>query len=397
MQFSTQIDYGLSFGADAERPILRLVPDACLRATPPLYCIYSSSGQGACFRTDDWQLALWIMSFAEPKAVADLVRGMPPEPRGRMLSLLEHLKDVGVLTGTGSASRKEPDIEHAATTEAVSAMMQAVYDLAGELRGLGPAVHEQMGGGDRLSLQHRVESLLTTLDGLKSELAQRRGPLVKRRLEALGVDADSRDLKVHLGCGGHELAGWVNIDNHPAPLAIDVRSGLPLPTGSARYVFLAHLLEHLFYPNEAYGLLSEIRRVLVPGGTVRIVVPDIERSLEAYVGEDRGWFAQRRERWAELPEDMTRLEGFLAYAGAGPNPRHLFEHHKFGYDYETLRASLERCGFVGVRRCRYQGSAHEALRVDHASSNASFTHAGESCSLFVEAATPVCGEGRRPV
>lgn len=194
----------------------------------------------------------------------------------------------------------------------------------------------------------------------------------------------ARELRVHIGCGGHELPGWINVDNHPAPLAINLDWGLPLPSGSARFVFLAHLLEHLFHPVQSSRLLGEIRRVLAPGGVVRIVVPDIEKYLRAYAEGNDAFFAERR-RQRGLPDDLTNLESFLSYAGADPTPDVWFENHKYGYDFTTLARALERSGFADVRRCGYQQSPHAELRVDDASSNAAAKHGGEHNSLFVEA------------
>jgi hypothetical protein len=125
--------------------------------------------------------------------------------------------------------------------------------------------------------------------------------------------------------------------------------------------------------------------VLAPGGTVRIVVPDVEQCMTAYVEKDEVFFASRARHFTWLPPDQTHLESFLAYAGAGPTPEYLFEHHKFGYDFETLKRALEREGFANVRRCAYQESPHAELRVDHASSNASAKHGQRHFSLFVEA------------
>lgn len=138
-----------------------------------------------------------------------------------------------------------------------------------------------------------------------------RASALLRQIRALGIHETSRDLKVHIGCGGYELPGWINVDNHPAPLAINLDWGLPLPSGSARYVFLAHLLEHLFHPVQSSGLLVEIRRVLAPGGVVRIVVPDIEKYLRAYVEGNDAFFAERRSQRG-LPDDLTNLESFLS-------------------------------------------------------------------------------------
>jgi SAM-dependent methyltransferase len=274
--------------------------------------------------------------------------------------------------------------EHAAAVDLTGALLEAAYVLTGELRGLGPAAAQLLRERNAALPASRVAAALETIRALQADLASVRGAALLRQIDALGIHEASRDLKVHIGCGGHELPGWINVDNHPAPLAINLDWGLPLPGGSARYVFLAHLLEHVFHPVQSLRLLTEIRRVLAPSGVVRIVVPDIEKYLRAYVEGNAAFFAERRTQRG-LPHDLTNLESFLSYAGAGPTPDALFEHHKFGYDFETLARALQRAGFVDVRRCGYQQSPHAELRVDDASSNAAAKHGGEHYSLFVEA------------
>jgi SAM-dependent methyltransferase len=286
--------------------------------------------------------------------------------------------------GPTAAPAARAEHEQAAVIDLTSALLEVTYALAGELRGLGPVAHGLLRERQRKSARERVLTALDAVRALQADLAAVRGAALVPQLEALGLHEGSRELKVHVGCGGHELPGWINVDNHPAPLAINLDWGLPLPTGSARYVFVAHLLEHLFHPAQSSRLLAEIRRVLAPGGVVRIVVPDIEKYLRAYTNGDEALFAERR-RQRRLPVELTSLETLLPYAGAGATPDALFEQHKFGYDFATLARALERAGFVDVRRCDYQQSSHPELRVDDASSNATTLHDGQHYSLFAEA------------
>ena len=286
--------------------------------------------------------------------------------------------------GPTAAPAYRADHEQAAALDLTSALLEATYALAGELRGLGPVAHGLLRERQLASARERLQTALGTIRALQADLAAVRGAALVPQLEALGLHEGSRDLKVHIGCGGHELPGWINIDNHPAPLAINLDWGLPLPTGSARYVFVAHLLEHLFHPAQSSRLLAEIRRALAPNGVVRIVVPDIEKYLRAYASGDEAFFAERR-RQRGLAFELTNLETLLPYAGANATPDTLFEHHKFGYDFATLAKALEHAGFADVRRCGYQQSPHTELRIDNASDNAGAHHDGEHYSLFVEA------------
>ncbi len=82
-------------------------------------------------------------------------------------------------------------------------------------------------------------------------------------------------LRLHLGSGGNNLAGWVNVDlvGARADVAWDLRHRLPFADGSAEAVFLEHVLEHMTV-TEGIEVLCRIRPVLIPGGVLRVGVPD---------------------------------------------------------------------------------------------------------------------------
>ena len=90
---------------------------------------------------------------------------------------------------------------------------------------------------------------------------------------------------VNLGCGGRFHPDWMNLDLHPAAPGViraDFVRGIPLPDRSAAGVYHSHVLEHLS-PDQAEPFLRDCLRVLVPGGRVRVVVPDLERIARDYV------------------------------------------------------------------------------------------------------------------
>ena len=124
--------------------------------------------------------------------------------------------------------------------------------------------------------------------------------------------------QLHIGCFDRAVAGWINTDITPhlwvakVPLLAAVlrRSGLmgkerfeqhrrgtfvpvrymnatrrfPYPDNSIQAIFSSHFLEHLFH-DEARFCLSEVHRVLRPGGVCRIVVPDLDKIVTDYDSE----------------------------------------------------------------------------------------------------------------
>lgn len=265
------------------------------------------------------------------------------------------------------------------------AMMQSVFELACDLSGMGPFPEQVAQSRAAAPINQRLADIQRRIEQLRADLQSVRGQYLMQQLQRLGVDQHSRGLQLHIGSGPYVLDGWINLDVFPAQLSTNVLWGLPFVDGQCRHVFLSHLLEHLFYPTDALALLQDIHRILEPGGVVRIVVPDIAQCIQAYQDHDDGFFRQRVEHWGAGDGQATRLEHFLSYAGAGPDPAWLFEAHKFGYDFETLQRALQRAGFRTIVRSQFMASAHPALQVDEHSQVASATHNGRHYSLFVEA------------
>lgn len=90
---------------------------------------------------------------------------------------------------------------------------------------------------------------------------------------------------VNLGCGSRWHSDWINIDFHGDNTNVfqhNLRKGLPLPDTSADCIYAGHCLEH-FTPHDAEQFLRECARVLKPSGLLRIVVPDLEQAVRAYL------------------------------------------------------------------------------------------------------------------
>lgn len=176
--------------------------------------------------------------------------------------------------------------------------------------------------------------------------------------------------RLNWGCGAHVAPGWINSDIKDEPgvdLVADIRQGLPLDTDSVDYAISIHALPEFAYP-ELVPALEELRRVLKPGGTLRLALPDLRRGIDAYLAGDEGYFKVP-------PEDASSLGG-----------RFIVQMLWYGYSRSVFTADfalelLERSGFVDLRECAYRVTASgipEIVELDNR----------EDESLFVEGRAP---------
>lgn len=133
---------------------------------------------------------------------------------------------------------------------------------------------------------------------------------------------------------------------------VDLRKSLPFPDHSFQGVYSSHVLEHL-YRDEALALLKEIKRVLVPNGLIRIVVPDMRSFVEAYVNA-----LEKQETSDRLPADELN---YLLHLRPSRAPQLDFWQklryqsrdmgiHKWMYDIDSLHALVRDAGYVEIRK-----------------------------------------------
>lgn len=195
------------------------------------------------------------------------------------------------------------------------------------------------------------------------------GQALRRILRALaGVDARlirahfsaASVRKLHVGCGGHPLAGWLNSDLDPrrwSTLRLDAARRFPLDDACLDYVYSEHLIEHLTLP-QGRRFLAECRRVLKPGGRIRTATPDLAFLLDL-LRPDKSALQQEYVRWAAATF-LPGVEG--ADAPAVVNNFFRDWGHRFIYDEPTLRCELAAAGFAGVVRRELNASDDPNLR-----------------------------------
>ena len=155
--------------------------------------------------------------------------------------------------------------------------------------------------------------------------------------------------RLNWGCGRRTAPGWINADLRRAPgvdLVGDIRDGLPLPDASIDYAISMHGLQDLPYL-AVVPALRELRRVLVPGGTLRLGLPDFERALDALRRGDRDYFYVPDEEARSL---AGKLIVQLTWYG---DSRMLFT-------AEFTAELLARAGFTAIREAAF-GQTHSGI------------------------------------
>jgi predicted SAM-dependent methyltransferase len=164
---------------------------------------------------------------------------------------------------------------------------------------------------------------------------------VKKLLESINGKSE---LRLHLGCGPNLKPDWINIDLFApnADAQLDLREDWPFPTDSASKVYSEHVFEHFEHPVEVRHFLAETLRVLKPGGTMDIGVPDTEWPLTAYGDDSDEYWRLAKSGW-HPPFCETKLD-------------HINYHfrqegeHKYAWDAATLTNELQKAGFVSIER-----------------------------------------------
>ena len=165
---------------------------------------------------------------------------------------------------------------------------------------------------------------------------------VIRPLEMGGIATLLAPCKLHLGCGAKHIPGFYHVDiidaSHIDRCAhVDDLSFLP--DGAVELTYACHVLEH-FGRYEVDSVLREWRRVLAPGGVLRLAVPDFAAVVRMYASEG-------------LRDGMSGLVGLVAGGQRTP-----YDFHKMIFDEALLTHLLRRAGFSEVRRWEWRHTEH---------------------------------------
>lgn len=215
-------------------------------------------------------------------------------------------------------------------------------------------------------------------------------------------------INLNLGCGQVQPKSWINADSslnallQRFPFGKSIAKSLGakeyassrliymnlnkrwtrFATESVDTVYASHLFEHLS-PHSAQLFLIEAFRVLKPGGTIRLVVPDLYAHSKEYteryeVGDAQAYkqfmWALNLHREGQYPS-RNFLHNLVGWIQGYPHQ------HKYMYDFYALSERLTSAGFKNIIRCAHG----ESSRINTITDLENEIITGYGNSLYIEA------------
>jgi len=155
------------------------------------------------------------------------------------------------------------------------------------------------------------------------------------------IDSEWSGKKLHVGCGRKDIPGFINLDLIPFPHVDFVGYAHDLSQFadcSLSMIYASHVLEYYDW-EDAEKCLREWKRTLIPGGLIRLAVPNFTALIEVY--QSTGSLA------AVIGPLYGRIESVQGMA-----------YHKSVFDRHTLENLLIRVGLTQIHSWNWQEVDH---------------------------------------
>jgi len=149
---------------------------------------------------------------------------------------------------------------------------------------------------------------------------------------------------LHAGCGpiryeSHDDVTWFNMDieekHNPDVCGSVMELSDCFVENEFDFISSTHMLEHLPWPEGVQKFFSEAKKVLKPGGILRIVVPDLKKVATKYVNGEDLKDIYDGPYWTYQDQPATRFMEFCRG----------WEHTVL-FDEQLLRTLAEEAGFT---------------------------------------------------
>lgn len=159
----------------------------------------------------------------------------------------------------------------------------------------------------------------------------------------------NKKTQLYLGAWKRYIPGFIHIDLDNQP-QLDYRhdiANLPMfSDNSVDLIYTSHSFEY-FDRQKGEEVLKEWRRILKPGGTLRIAVPNFEAIVKVYL---------KYKKDLDHKGILGPLYGKMLIKEKGKDKT---IYHKTVYDFKSLKKVLQLAKFKNIRRYAWKKTIHK--------------------------------------
>lgn len=113
----------------------------------------------------------------------------------------------------------------------------------------------------------------------------------------------------------------------------DLRDPLPFDDNTIESIAIIHCLEHLSWRLEVLPSLKELHRVLIPGGDLFIIVPNLLYVARLIIDHE---YSDIMDKWHDIMQDIYCIQDF-------PD-----NFHKSGFTPNMIKSLMSQAGFINI-------------------------------------------------
>jgi len=157
---------------------------------------------------------------------------------------------------------------------------------------------------------------------------------------------ETKSMKLNIGCGWRNFGSdWTHIDygdyDH-LDYKCNVSKKLPLSDNIADLIYASHVIAY-FDKSEIEKILLDWKRVLKPGGIIRLATPDFESMSKLYENGEYDLCSFLGPMYGKMD-----MDGITIY-------------HKTVYDLKTIYDLLDSLGFNSIERYNWRNTEHSSF------------------------------------
>ena len=211
------------------------------------------------------------------------------------------------------------------------------------------------------------------------------------KIQDLSYCSGGRKMFLNLGPGGvwkKPGSQWISLDADPryADVCVDLNHtpSIPFEDDTVDVIYSSHFFEHIsiFAIDD---LIGDCYRVLKEKGVLRIVIPDVIKSMREFLDSNQEFslFKRRRQRNPNYTLFECLREDFLSQS----LQKEVFGvqalAHQNAFDYETMEKYLKKSGFKNIYLSDLGSSTYAEFMWENEQDGGEWAQADRS--LYIEA------------